>query len=58
MANPIDRKDQGLESNSNGGWLLGPNERIKVMPVNSKLTLANQLLDELNALLGNHFATK
>ena len=58
MANPIDRNNQGLESNSNGGWLLGPNANIKLMPVNSKLTLANQLLDELKALLGNRFATK
>ncbi len=57
LANPIDIENQGLESNFNGGWLIGPNESIKQMPVNSKLVLANQLLDEIKVLLDNPFET-
>ncbi len=57
MANPIDREDQGLASNSNGGWLLGPNDSIKSIPIDFKLSIANQLLDEVKALLDNPFAT-
>ncbi len=50
FANPIDRPNQGFNSSSNGGFLLGPNGMTKSIPVTSKLDLAHQLLDELLAL--------
>ncbi len=53
MANPIDRAGQGLEENANGGFLFGPNEMIKSVPVTSKLDVAHQLLDALIALKPN-----
>ena len=53
MANPIDRAGQGLEESANGGFLLGPNEMVKSIPVTSKLDLAHQLLDALIGLKPN-----
>ncbi len=58
LANPIDKANQGFESNFNSGWLLGPQNNIKEFPVTTKLVLANQLLDEIKALLNNPFETK
>ena len=55
MANPIDRHDQGFGSNFNGGFLIGPNEQTKLMPVETKFQLANKLLDELLALKSKIF---
>lgn len=51
MANPIDRNGQGFESNFNGGWLIGPKEEIKTISVDSKLSIAHELLDALKNLL-------
>ncbi|GCE64568.1 bifunctional phosphopantothenoylcysteine decarboxylase/phosphopantothenate--cysteine ligase CoaBC [cyanobiont of Ornithocercus magnificus] len=50
MVNPVDRPGQGLEEDSNGGWLLGPSGQIETIPVVDKLVLAHQLLDRLFAL--------
>ncbi len=47
MANPIDRPGQGFEENTNGGFLLGPGDCVRTMPVTSKLALAHQLLDAI-----------
>ena len=47
MANPIDRIGQGFEEVCNGGFLLGPKGMTKRLPVQSKLALANELLDSL-----------
>ncbi len=51
MANPVDKKNQGFESNLNGGWLFGPKDRIQKISVNSKFSIAHKLLDELKSLL-------
>ncbi|WP_269622305.1 bifunctional phosphopantothenoylcysteine decarboxylase/phosphopantothenate--cysteine ligase CoaBC [Prochlorococcus marinus] len=51
MANPIDRENQGFESDSNGGWLLDSKGGVKAMPVNCKLSIAHQLLDSIKGLL-------
>ncbi len=51
MANPVDRSNQGFESNFNGGWLLGPKNKIQEISVKSKFLIANTLLDELKSLL-------
>ncbi len=53
MANPIDREGQGFEVNTNGGFLIGPEDMVKTMPVMSKLALAHQLLNALIALKPN-----
>ncbi len=47
LANAIDRPGQGFSENPNGGWLFGPGEKVRYLPVTSKLTLAHQLLDAL-----------
>ncbi|WP_320675263.1 bifunctional phosphopantothenoylcysteine decarboxylase/phosphopantothenate--cysteine ligase CoaBC [Prochlorococcus sp. MIT 1341] len=47
MANPIDRDGQGFEVDTNGGWLLGKNGLVQLMPVQPKLQLAHKLLDAL-----------
>jgi len=51
FANPIDRSNQGFDSDKNSGWLLGPHERVIELPLDSKLSIAHQLLDELIPLL-------
>ena len=51
FANPIDRKNQGFESDFNGGWLLGPNEKMHEISKNFKFSIAHKLLDELKILL-------
>ena len=51
MANPVDKENQGFESNSNGGWLLGPEDRVQRISVDSKFLIAHKLLDELKSLL-------
>ena len=50
MVNPIDRPDQGLDSDLNGGWLLGPGDRQEAIPAMHKLALAHDLLDRLSQL--------
>ncbi len=45
FANPINRPGQGFEEDFNSGWLLGPNEMVKSIPLTSKLALAHELLD-------------
>lgn len=50
MVNPVDRPDQGLDSDLNGGWLLGPGEREEAIPAVHKLALAHDLLDRLSQL--------
>ena len=47
FVNPIDRPNQGLDSVLNGGWVLGPGERLEGVPVMHKLALAHLLLDRL-----------
>ncbi len=54
MANPIDRLDQGFNSDSNAGWLFDKEGSIRNMPLNSKLAISHQLLDALK----NVFLTK
>ena len=51
MANPIDRINQGFESEFNGGWLLGPGDEIQNIPINSKISIAHHLLDVLKIQL-------
>ena len=51
MANPVDKDNQGFESNFNGGWLLGPEDRVQKISVDSKFLIAHKLLDELKSLL-------
>ncbi len=51
MANPIDRMNQGFESEFNGGWLLGPSDEIQNIQVNSKISIAHHLLDALKIQL-------
>ncbi len=51
MANPVDKANQGFESDFNGGWLLGPEDRVQKISVNSKFSIAHNLLDELKSLL-------
>ncbi len=58
MANPIDREHLGFESNLNGGWLIKKNGSIEPIKIGSKLSVANQLIDEIKALRNNSFATK
>ena len=45
IANPIDRIDQGFESDFNEGWLLGPKDQIQRLSLDCKLSFAHQLLD-------------
>lgn len=47
FVNPIDRPNQGLDSVLNGGWVLGPGERLEGVPIMHKLALAHLLLDRL-----------
>ncbi len=47
LANPIDRPEQGFGNNCNGGFLLGPNQMVRRIPITSKLALAHQLLDAI-----------
>ncbi len=58
MANPIDRKGQGFESNSNGGFLLGPGGMVRAFPVTSKLDLAHDLLDAVLEIRSNIYEVK
>ncbi len=51
MANPIDRMNQGFESEFNGGWLLGPSDEMQNIQVNSKISIAHHLLDALKIQL-------
>ena len=51
MANPIDRRNQGFESESNGGWLLGPKDKIEKIEFQGKLSVAHKLLDALSNIL-------
>ncbi len=50
MANAIDRDGQGFDTDSNGGFLLGPGDLVQTIPITSKLALAHQLLDALREL--------
>ena len=47
MVNPVDRPGQGLDSDQNSGWLLGPGHRHQICPLESKLVLSHRLLDRL-----------
>ena len=47
MAYPIDRLNQGFESELNGGWLIGPENKMQKIPVNSKFSIAHHLLDDI-----------
>jgi len=47
MANPVDRAGQGFREDWNGGFLLGPGERVRNLRSTYKLSLAHQLLDAL-----------
>ncbi len=51
MANPIDKIGQGFDSRLNEGWLLGPEEKIKRLALDCKLSIAHQLLDICQKLL-------
>ncbi len=51
MANPIDRLNQGFESELNGGWLIGPENKILKIPINSKFSIAHHLLDAIKIQL-------
>ena len=51
MANPIDKPNQGFESDFNGGWLLGPEGNIQSIKINCKLAIAHQLLNALKIVL-------
>ncbi len=51
FANPIDRPNQGFEENLNQGWLIGPVNRVVSIPLDSKLSIAHLLLDELMQLI-------
>ena len=50
FANPIDRAEQGFESNFNGGFLLGPKNMVKNISLSTKLSISHQLLDEIQNL--------
>ncbi|WP_114993462.1 bifunctional phosphopantothenoylcysteine decarboxylase/phosphopantothenate--cysteine ligase CoaBC [Synechococcus sp. UW179A] len=47
MVNPVDRPGQGLDSDQNGGWLLGPGDHHQICPLEDKLVLSHWLLDRL-----------
>ena len=47
MVNPVDRLGQGLESDQNAGWLLGPGDRHQICPLEDKFVLSHRLLDRL-----------
>ncbi len=47
FANPIDRPNQGFESDTNGGWLFNSEDEVLSVPVDSKLSVSHFLLDEL-----------
>ena len=47
MANPIDREGQGFDQNFNSGFLLGPENMSKNLPLSTKLSISHQLLDEI-----------
>ncbi|KGG13137.1 MULTISPECIES: bifunctional phosphopantothenoylcysteine decarboxylase/phosphopantothenate--cysteine ligase CoaBC [Prochlorococcus] len=51
FANPIDRPDQGFESNLNEGWLVGAQDSLITIPIDSKLSIAHLLLDEVLKLI-------
>ena len=51
FANPIDQPGSGFGSDSNQGWLLGPEDREQQLPMTSKLAIAHQLLTSLGSLL-------
>ena len=50
MINPVDRLGQGLESDLNAGWLLGPGDRHQIYPLEDKLVLSHHLLDRLSEI--------
>jgi phosphopantothenoylcysteine decarboxylase/phosphopantothenate--cysteine ligase len=52
FANPIDRPGSGFGSLSNGGWLLGPGDRVQELPLAPKLAIAHQLLTALHPAAG------
>ena len=54
MANPIDLPHQGFGANYNGGYLIGPKDRVREIPVMSKLALAHQLLDAILEISQNN----
>ncbi|KZR85639.1 bifunctional phosphopantothenoylcysteine decarboxylase/phosphopantothenate--cysteine ligase CoaBC [Synechococcus sp. MIT S9504] len=47
MVNPVDRPGQGLDSDQNAGWLLGPGDHHQICPLEDKLALSHRLLDRL-----------
>ena len=51
MANPIDRPDQGFGASANGGWLVSADGRVIAIPTTSKLALAHDLLNHLQAAM-------
>lgn len=51
FANPIDTPGAGFGSATNGGWLLGPGERLTPVATAAKLEIAHRLLSALGALL-------
>jgi len=50
MINPVDRLGQGLDSDQNAGWLLGPGDRCQICPLEDKLVLSHRLLDRLSEI--------
>ena len=53
MANPIDRFEEGFGENPNGGFLIGPNESVRIVQKTSKISLSHQLLDALIEIYRN-----
>ena len=53
MANPIDRNDQGFGNRPNGGFLIGPDEKVQIIQKTSKIALAHQLIDSLIEIYKN-----
>ncbi len=51
LANPIDRPNQGFDTDFNGGWLLRKEGMASEIPVQNKLAMAHLLLDEILELL-------
>jgi phosphopantothenoylcysteine decarboxylase/phosphopantothenate--cysteine ligase len=52
FANPIDRPGSGFGSLTNGGWLLGPGDQVRELPLAPKLAIAHQLLTALHPAAG------
>ncbi|WP_115126885.1 bifunctional phosphopantothenoylcysteine decarboxylase/phosphopantothenate--cysteine ligase CoaBC [Synechococcus sp. GEYO] len=50
MVNPVDRIGQGLDSDQNAGWLLGPGDRHQICLLEDKLVLSHRLLDRLSEI--------